>query len=156
MDYPLRPPKVLFTTLIYHPNINISGVISNSILNNDWLSYYNITTVLMSIYSMMIDPNPVESLVPEIAHVYIIDRARYNATAREWTRKYAMKTFNRNDDRNYNFHFIFKKIFISLINEYLKNNSITDKQEFIGQINDLLKKTLKEQLISTSLFNVHW
>ncbi|GES81591.1 ubiquitin-conjugating enzyme E2-16 kDa [Rhizophagus clarus] len=90
MDYPLRPPKVLFTTLIYHPNINISGVISNSILNNDWLSYYNITTVLMSIYSMMIDPNPVESLVPEIAHVYIIDRARYNATAREWTRKYAM------------------------------------------------------------------
>lgn len=47
-------------------------------------------TVLLSICSMLTDPNPDDPLVPEIAHVYKTDRPRYEATAREWTRKYAI------------------------------------------------------------------
>lgn len=46
--------------------------------------------VLLSICSMLTDPNPDDPLVPEIAHVYKTDRVRYEATAREWTRKYAI------------------------------------------------------------------
>ena len=46
--------------------------------------------VLLSICSMLTDPNPDDPLVPEIAHVYKTDRSRYEATAREWTRKYAI------------------------------------------------------------------
>ena len=41
---------------------------------------------------MLTDPNPDDPLVPEIAHVYKADRQRYEATAREWTRKFASKT----------------------------------------------------------------
>lgn len=48
------------------------------------------TLVLLSICSMLTDPNPDDPLVPEIAHVYKTDRSRYEATAREWTRKYAI------------------------------------------------------------------
>jgi ubiquitin-protein ligase len=48
------------------------------------------TAVLLSICSMLTDPNPDDPLVPEIAHVYKTDRARYEATAREWTRKFAI------------------------------------------------------------------
>ena len=40
---------------------------------------------------MLTDPNPDDPLVPEIAHVYKTDRSRYESTAREWTRKYAMR-----------------------------------------------------------------
>lgn len=47
-------------------------------------------SVLLSICSMLTDPNPDDPLVPEIAHVYKTDRPRYEATAREWTRKYAI------------------------------------------------------------------
>jgi ubiquitin-conjugating enzyme E2 D len=47
-------------------------------------------TVLLSIVSIFDDPLVDDPLVPEIAHVYKADRARYNATAREWTRRYAM------------------------------------------------------------------
>lgn len=36
---------------------------------------------------MLTDPNPDDPLVPDIAHLYKTDRARYEATAREWTRK---------------------------------------------------------------------
>ncbi len=46
--------------------------------------------VLLSICSMLTDPNPDDPLVPDIAHLYKTDRARYESTAREWTRKYAM------------------------------------------------------------------
>lgn len=43
--------------------------------------------VLLSICSMLTDPNPEDPLVPDIAHLYKSDRTRYEATAREWTRK---------------------------------------------------------------------
>ena len=46
--------------------------------------------VLLSICSLLTDPNPDDPLVPEIAHIYKTDRQRYEETAREWTRKYAM------------------------------------------------------------------
>lgn len=46
--------------------------------------------VLLSICSLLTDPNPDDPLVPEIAHMYKSDRAKYEATARSWTQKYAM------------------------------------------------------------------
>ncbi|PVH93389.1 ubiquitin-conjugating enzyme [Periconia macrospinosa] len=89
-NYPFQPPLINFTTRIYHPNIDVHGRISLDILGDQWNSALLPDKVLLSITSFLDDPNPHEPLVPEIAHVYLTDRARYNATAREWTRKYAM------------------------------------------------------------------
>ena len=49
--------------------------------------------MLYSILSILCDPPAVDDLdpnVPEIARLYLTDRDRYNALAREWTQKYAM------------------------------------------------------------------
>ena len=49
-----------------------------------------IKQVLLSICSLLTDPNPDDPLVPEIAHMYKTDRSKYETTARSWTQKYAM------------------------------------------------------------------
>ncbi|KAH7731918.1 CBN-UBC-7 protein [Aphelenchoides avenae] len=70
VEYPQRPPKMRFVSQIWHPNIDKDGNVCISILHepgNDrfgyekpeerWLPVHTVETILLSVISMLADPN---------------------------------------------------------------------------------------------------
>jgi ubiquitin-conjugating enzyme E2 D/E len=89
-DYPFKPPKVIFQTKIYHPNVSSNGNICLDILKDSWSPALTIGKVLLSICSLLTDANPKDPLMPDIADQYIRDRPAFDETAKEWTLRYAL------------------------------------------------------------------
>lgn len=69
-EYPLRPPRMKFITEIWHPNIDKNGDVCISILHEPgddkwgyekaserWLPVHTVETILISVISMLADPN---------------------------------------------------------------------------------------------------
>ncbi|KIW02194.1 uncharacterized protein PV09_06351 [Verruconis gallopava] len=75
--YPLTPPTVLFKTPIYHPNIDFSGRICLDILKEKWSAIYNVQTVLLSLQSLLGEPNNASPLNGEAAELWDKDQAEF-------------------------------------------------------------------------------
>lgn len=89
-SYPFMPPRVAFTTPVYHCNVHENGAICLDILKNAWSPSLSIRTVLLSIASLLCDCNPEDPLVPEIGNLFKVDRIKHDENAREHTIKHAI------------------------------------------------------------------
>ncbi|OIW25901.1 hypothetical protein CONLIGDRAFT_512084 [Coniochaeta ligniaria NRRL 30616] len=69
-NYPYAPPTVLYKTPIYHPNVDFSGRICLDILKDKWTPAYNIQSVLLSLQSLLGEPNNASPLNGEAAELW--------------------------------------------------------------------------------------
>ena len=89
-EYPMGPPKVRFLTKVYHPNIDKIGRIGLDVLMDKWCPALQIRTVLLSIQALLSAPNPDNPLATDVGEHWKKNKQAAIATAKEWTRKYAV------------------------------------------------------------------
>lgn len=89
-QYPFEPPKMKFTTKIWHPNISSqTGAICLDILKDQWSPALTIKTALLSLRALLSSPEPNDPQDAEVAKMYINDRKKFESTAKFWTETYA-------------------------------------------------------------------
>jgi len=74
-SYPYDPPKVLCTTLVYHPNIDWDGKVCLNILRQDWMPVLSLGSVVFGLMTLFLEPNADDPLNKEAAQL-MLDRIR--------------------------------------------------------------------------------
>ena len=82
-NYPFIPPKIRFSSPVFHPNVDRDGNIRLDILGSQWSPALTMDKVLIGIVSMLDEPNPKDPLNSEAAELFLTDRAAFCEKARK-------------------------------------------------------------------------
>ena len=99
-DYPLAPPTMRFTCDIWHPNVYPNGNVCISILHapgedptgyekagERWSPIQSVEKILISVMSMLAEPNDESPANVDAARMWREDRKRYESIVRDNVRK---------------------------------------------------------------------
>lgn len=84
--YPYNPPAVKFITPCYHPNVDSDGNICLDILKEKWSALYDVRTILLSVQSLLGEPNNDSPLNAHAASLWE-DQKAYKTLLHEKYRK---------------------------------------------------------------------
>jgi ubiquitin-conjugating enzyme E2 A len=83
-EYPVKPPSVKYQTPMFHPNIYRDGKICVDILQAEWTPAQNVRTILLSVMSLLTDPNPSSPANRDAAILYSTNKKEYDIKVREF------------------------------------------------------------------------
>ncbi|KAH9494615.1 Ubiquitin-conjugating enzyme E2 C [Bulinus truncatus] len=98
-QYPIEAVKVRFETPCYHPNVDTHGNICLDILKEKWSALYDVRTVLLSIQSLLGEPNIDSPLNTNAADLWK-DQVLYKKVLLEKYNKDVRKTSQSIDEPN--------------------------------------------------------
>lgn len=75
-DYPFKPPTIRFDTPMFHPNVDLQGNICLDILKDKWSAAYSVQTILISLQSLLGEPNNDSPLNSQAAQLWS-DQSEY-------------------------------------------------------------------------------
>jgi ubiquitin-conjugating enzyme E2 D/E len=108
-EYPFNISKFYFITKIFHPNIGEDGLLSIYLEGStDRTGFchptFTLGNIVLSIQSILDDPNPDDFLNEKAAKLYKENRKKYEETAKEYTLKYATFLNLQNELNKYKFN----------------------------------------------------
>ncbi|KAI4643961.1 uncharacterized protein J4E78_009742 [Alternaria triticimaculans] len=85
-EYPEAPPKLNFTTKIYHPNVDArTGVVSWKMIGEEWHHNNTMEKVLIGLRTLLDHPELESAVEVGIANEFANERGVFEKRAREWT-----------------------------------------------------------------------
>uniref|UniRef100_A0A5K3FLG5 E2 ubiquitin-conjugating enzyme n=1 Tax=Mesocestoides corti TaxID=53468 RepID=A0A5K3FLG5_MESCO len=91
-EYPFKPPKLVFKTQIYHPNVDEKGQICFPVISREnWKPTTTIGCVIEMLQALVANPEIQHPLRPDLAEEYQKDRATFYRKAAEHTALHAIK-----------------------------------------------------------------
>lgn len=73
--YPYTAPTVSFITKCFHPNVDLNGALCLDILKEKWSALYDVRTILLSIQSLLGEPNNESPLNSQAAGMWADQKA---------------------------------------------------------------------------------
>ncbi|QSL66623.1 hypothetical protein MERGE_001006 [Pneumocystis wakefieldiae] len=77
LNYPYSAPTITFISPMWHPNVDMSGNICLDILKDKWSAVYNVQTILLSLQSLLGEPNNASPLNAQAAELWAKDPVEY-------------------------------------------------------------------------------
>merc|ERR1719453_2236858 len=87
----MKPPRVKFISKIWHPNVGHDGSICLDLLNTAWSPALTLERLILSIASLLTDPNPDSPMNGEAANLFKKSREQYDAKIRALCAKFKGK-----------------------------------------------------------------
>ncbi|KAF7948944.1 hypothetical protein EAE96_008123 [Botrytis aclada] len=89
-EYPFKPPHMNFSTKVWHPNVSSqTGAICLDTLSSAWSPVLTIKSALLSLQSLLSEPEPKDPQDAEVANMLINHPKEFREKARDWAIHYA-------------------------------------------------------------------
>uniref|UniRef100_A0A3P9PM22 Ubiquitin-conjugating enzyme E2 C n=1 Tax=Poecilia reticulata TaxID=8081 RepID=A0A3P9PM22_POERE len=85
--YPYQAPRVRFVTPCFHPNVDDQGAICLDILKDKWSALYDVRSILLSVQSLLGEPNNDSPLNTAAAELWENQDGKFGVSIEETQRK---------------------------------------------------------------------